>query len=173
MKTIIYNTLTARPVSNRTYEGGYIKSYPSATIPIDMVELEVIEIPEPIIDINIHKVVDLGYDVDITAKTYTKIWDIVSLTERELAIRDWVHPEYPVMLKVIDNKALKLQMGNVLAYWDDEGFPRDEKDGYIRLWCEKVLPEHHAFIASANQFLAQFDEEVYELDRPEILNHQV
>jgi hypothetical protein len=60
-------------------------------------------------------------------------------------------------------------MANVLTYWDDEGMPRDEKDGFIRLFCREVLEMHRTFIDIANSQLPPHLQ-VMEEHRPEILD---
>ena len=169
MKSILYNTQTNKLIGI-SYNGTYTDNYPKGKLKPYEIELEIIYLPAPEHDNNTHKAVQLPYVVDVENKTYTRGWDIVPLTEQEIATKEWVHPQWAKRLRVLNEPALKLQMANVLTYWDDEGLPRDTKDGYIRLWCNEILPSHRVFIDTANEWLEQFNEEVHEEIRPAILN---
>lgn len=170
MKTILINTETGKLINGVIYPDGYRAKYPQGKLKHNEAEAQVIETPRPDFNPDTHKVIQLEWEIDTIALTYTRKWEVVPLSDYEIALREWVHPEYAKRIRVLDNKALKIQMTNVLIYWDEEGMPRDMKNGYIRLWCNQILPEHTAFIDSANEFLAQFGEQVYEENRPEILN---
>jgi len=172
MKTTLYNKQTSELVNGIFYKNGYAAKYPEGTLPNHIIELELINTPAPSVDSMIEKLEMDEWLIDVENKKYIKQWKVVDLTDVEIAQREWVHPRYAKRLRVIDNKALKMQMANVLLYWDEEGMPRDVKDGYIRLWCQETLSEHQAFIDSANEWLAQFGEQVHEEDRPEILNFE-
>jgi hypothetical protein len=166
MTTILFNTITNQLVSNDTYPDGYKHFKPT-----HIIELEVVNTPAPTYDTNTHKAIMIPYSR--VGDTWVNGWDVIELSEQELAERDWGQPDWPVRLRVIADKGLKLQMGNVLSYWDDEGMPRDEKNGFIRLWCREVLPAHNAFITAVNDQLAAFGEQVYIEDRPVILNPEL
>ena len=167
-KHILYNTITN--TLGISYTGNYTDNYPKGKLKPYEIELEIVNLPIPEHDTSTHRAVALDYVIDVEARTYTRGWDIVALTEQELATREWVYPQWAKRLRVLNEPALKMQMANVLTYWDDEGFPRDTHNGYIRLWCNEVLPSHRVFIDTANEWLAQFGEQVHEEDRPEILN---
>ena len=171
-KHILYNTQTNELIG-KSYTGTYTDNYPKGKLKPYEIELEIVNLPPEQHDTTTHRAVALDYVADVEAGTYTRGWDIVALTEQELATREWVYPQWAKRLRVVNEPALKMQMANVLTYWDDEGFDRDTKDGYIRLWCNEVLPSHRVFIDTANQWLAQFDEQVHEEDRPEILNTEI
>ena len=170
--SILYNTTTNETISD-ILPDLYANLFPQGKLKEHEYNLIVVNLPTPTHDTTTHKAIPLPYVIDVEARTYTRGWDIVALTEQELATREWVHPQWAKRLRVLNEPALKLQMANVLTYWDDEGFDRDTKDGYIRLWCNEVLPSHRVFIDTANEWLAQFGEQVHEEDRPEILNTEI
>ena len=165
MKTAIHNTLTGTTTIRQLPRIGG-KPHP---IPVHYVIVEVIDTPAPPYDSAIERL-QSKYVLDLEAKTYTLTHEIIQLSEYELATREWVHPQWAKRLRVLNEPSLKLQMANVLTYWDDEGFPRDNHNGYIRLWCNEILPSHQVFIQTANEWLEQFNEEVHEEIRPAILN---
>ena len=163
--TAIHNTLTGTTTIRQlpTIAG---QPHP---LPEHYIVLEVINNPAPDYNPATHRLTS-EYIVNLEELQYVRVWTEVALTAYELAVREWVHPEWAKRIKVMNEPALKMKMANVLTYWDDEGFPRDTHNGYIRLWCNEVLPSHQVFIQTANEWLEQFNEEVHEEDRPKILN---
>jgi hypothetical protein len=90
---ILFNTTKNQLVSNDTYPNGYKHFKPT-----HIIELEKIDVPRPEIDTNTHKAIMIPYSR--VGDTWTNDWDIQPLSEKELAQRDWKHPEYPLRIRV-------------------------------------------------------------------------
>ena len=167
MKSILYNT-QANATIGKIYIGTYNDRYPHGKLNEGIIELEVIDTPMPPYDHDTQRVVNRGYL--LFEGKWVRSWEVIPLTDKEIAAREWGYPQWSMRLRVIDEPTLKLQMANVLVYWDEQGFTRDVKDGYIRLYCNEVINSHRVWIDTANEWLEQLNEQVYEETRPSILN---
>ena len=170
MKHILYNTQTSELIG-KPYTGIYTDNYPQGKLKPYEIELEIVNLPAPEYDTSTHKAVALPYVVDVEARTYTKQWDIVPLTEQELATREWVHPEYEK--RITAPKMLTIQFAGVLKWFEIENLPFKSDDNFIYLWCRFIRPEHQSLIDAANSQLEGTGLSIIIEDRPQILNPEI
>jgi hypothetical protein len=167
MKTILFDTKTNQPVSLRRFNGGYNAEFPQATLPENIIELQVIETPAPQPGEN-HKAILGEWAIDLELKTYTMQWEIVPLTEYELAEKEWVHAEYSK--RITAPEFLLMQFANVLTHFQAHGLPTKVTETTVQLWCNFIRPEHQSMIDAANNALEGTGMSIVINDIPEILS---
>lgn len=96
MKTVLYNTTKQKLESNKMFAGGYKVNGKTPELPNDIIQLLVVDTPQPVLN----QTETIGeprwsWDVELTNLTYTKQWNIVNLSNEEIALQDWKHPERP------------------------------------------------------------------------------
>lgn len=155
----------------RFLKDSYQNTYPGGKLKANEQCLPVVDTPTPAYDSSTEKVINEGYVIE--NDQYVRKWRVEPLTELELAERDW-HGNIGWAKRIVVPalKSLKMQMANVLTYWDDEGMPRAEQEGLIFLYCKEILPEHQPFIDAANSQLNPAGYAIVIEDRPEILENE-
>ena len=161
MKTAIHNTLTGTTTIRQLPTIGG-KPHP---IPAHYVIVEVIDTPAPPYDSAIERLKS-EYVLDLEAKTYTLTHEVIQLSEYEIAMRDWEHPDYEK--RIVAPEILLMQFANVLTHFQAHGFPTKVTDTKVYLWCNTIRDEHIIMINQANDYLQSIGstETVYEELRP-------
>lgn len=143
MKTILYNKDT-KQIKHHAKEGYYtITTSEGGThrpeIPEPWVELVYENTPKPIYDINEYKI-SFEWVIDLQAKTYTKTWTIIALTQYEKDVRAWGNMNYAKKLE-IDKSFIFTPVGASYLHWFDLlGLDRfyDEDTGKLWVYIETV-----------------------------------
>jgi hypothetical protein len=169
MKHLIYNTIDNEIVVP-PYNGLYTDNHPRGILKPYEIELEVIDVPTPPFNPATHRAKQLEWEVDTFAKTYTRQWEIVPLTEYELAVREWKHTEYEK--RITAPKMLTIQFAGVLKWFEIENLPFHSDENFIYLWCRFIRPEHQGLIDIANSQLEGTGLSIVIGDRPEILSNE-
>ena len=167
MKTAIHNTLTnTTTIRQLPTIGG--KPHP---IPAHYVIVEVIDTPAPTYDSAIERL-QSEYVLDLDNKTYTLTHEVIQLSEYEIAMRDWEHPDYEK--RIVAPEILLMQFANVLTHFQAHGFPTKVTDTKVYLWCNTIRDEHIAMINQANDYLKSKGsiETVYEELRPKVEDYE-
>ena len=163
-KHILYNTNTDKLIS-KPYKGRYTDNYPQGKLKPYEIELEIVNLPIPEHDTSTHKAIPLPYVANIEARTYTRQWEIVPLTEQELATREWVYTEYK--FRLIVPKQLGEQYPAMYVHFMMEELPikKHPTDDNLRvIYINTILPQHSGLIESLQEVI---DVEA----RPEVLNY--
>jgi hypothetical protein len=168
-KHILYNTNT-ETIEGRPYNGRYIDKYTQGKLNNGIIELEVIDVPAPHFDPTTHRAKQLEWEIDTFAETHTRQWEIVPLTEYELAVREWKHTEYEK--RITAPKMLTIQFAGVLKWFEIENLPFHSDENFIYLWCRFIRPEHQGLIDIANSQLEGTGLSIVIGDRPEILSNE-
>lgn len=150
MKTILYNTDTQQLEANgRVFDGGYkIRSVAQKPfLPAHIKELEYIDATPPTFDAATHKIGGFEWVADLNAETYTKVWNVVALSAKELAAIEWEHPEWGKRLDV-HGSVLFTQMGTAYRnYLNDKGYAVEmQADGNYKVWIDTIEPSHQPYI---------------------------
>lgn len=131
MTTILYNTTTNTPVSLRRYEGGYNAVFPNATLPNHIIELEVIDTPQPEYDSALQYVTSSYEKQD---EQWVRVWVIHDKTEQQLIdeINSQAEAEANQVDAVLVNKLLRKQLVDL---------PEEELHEYAPLFPPWDVPE--------------------------------
>jgi hypothetical protein len=79
MKTILFDTTTNQPVSLRRFNGGYNAEFPQATLPDNIIELQVIETSAPDYDIANE---NISSEYVVSGNQYLQTWTIIPKSEQ-------------------------------------------------------------------------------------------
>ena len=161
-KHILYNTITNK--LGISYTGNYTDNYPKGKLKPYEIELEIVTLPIPEHDKNTHKAVPLPYVANIEARTYTRGWEIVPLTEQELATREWVYPNYE--FRIVCPKQLGEQYPAMYVHFMMEELPIEKhptNENLRVIYINTILPQH-------SDLIMQLQEVVDVEARPEVLN---
>ena len=136
-KHILYNTTTEK-VIGKPYKGTYTDHWPRLKLKEWEVELEVIETPMPPYDYDTQRVINEGYKV--IENKYVRTWRTEPLTAYEIAIRDWMHPEYEFRIIAPAELAFTDDGPKLKAWFDLNDLPIEKlQTGMIRVYCNTIL----------------------------------
>lgn len=189
MRTVRYNTETQAYSKHigqyKTMDGNYGAIHPP------VVQLEVIETEKPEMtefqratmhyDFQVNEEIDV-YGINGTATQVWTVetqpeydpetekltgtwgnWQVVPLTDYELALRDWKYPEWAKRIIAPLELALDDTGAKIAIWFQLNGFPIEKiDDSTVHLYCNVILPQHQTIVDG-------FGELVTIEDRPQIL----
>ena len=134
---ILFDTTTNQLANTEQFKDGYKQFLPS-----HIIQLEVITIPMPPYDNTTHKATMTPYKR--VGDTWVNGWVVEELSEKELAVRDWA--DLNSAMRIVAPIQLVLDdFGNKMETWFRiTDLMIEKKDGMIRVYCNKILPEHQA-----------------------------
>ena len=136
-KHILYNT-TTNQVIGKPYNGTYTDHYPQGILNEGIIELEVIDTPMPPYDYETHRIVNEGYKV--IENKYVRTWRTEPLTAYEIAMRDWMHPDYEFRIIAPAELAFTDDGPKLKAWFDLNDLPIEKLGtGMIRVYCNTIL----------------------------------
>jgi hypothetical protein len=152
MKTIRYNTETGKyTVHSEQYKT--MDGKPGRIDP-PHVQLELVEIDKPQYNQQsqklkkeyIFEVNPPPHDLYGINGTATESYTVMDYTEYELAVRDWVHPEYK--LRIVAPVELIMQdIGIKMYVWFQlNNLPVEKVNGGVHLYCNEILTSHQSII---------------------------
>jgi len=141
MKTVLINTTTGKLVNGLIYPNGYKAKHPQGKLKANESEAEVIETPKPVIDTATHKVIQLESEIDTFALTYTRQWEVVPLSDYEIAARDWVHID--MNFRITAPIELTEQFPGLYASFQVRGLPVIKiNETQVQIYVKTILQEH-------------------------------
>ena len=139
--TILYNIDTKTTIS-RYFEKGYYIDGKKPNLPINIVELEVVNV---IPELNENEyLIDKGFTVDLENKRYVKVWEVKVKTPEELRLEEWGEVNYS--LRIVAPKQLVFQYPAIEIWFRLNGLPIRTDGDNILLYCNEIMPEHQALV---------------------------
>lgn len=114
------------------------------------IKLQVIKQEKPSINPNTQRLHRLDPVIDTEAKTYTEGWEVIDLTDYEIAMRDWEGGDLqiriiaPIQL-ILDDFGVKMK-----GWFELRGLPVIAKGEFVHLYCNEIQPQ---FEDDVNQLL--------------------
>jgi hypothetical protein len=161
MKTIIINN------QNEIVKGPFKKPYAelyTGTINEGLREVPYIDTPRPVIDAAIEKAINTGFHYDSETDSYRQVWEVVALSDYELAQRDWIYPDYE--FRIVCPKQLGEQYPAMYVHFQMEELPIEKHptDDNLRVIYINTILQQHSDLLQALQDVVDLD------SRPSILN---
>ena len=144
MKTILYNTNT-QEIKHHAKEGYYKVDGVRPELPKEVLELTVIEEPQPSYDAETQKI-SSDWVIDETAKEYRKEFTVTDLTPKELAAKAWKHTEYPTKL-IIDESVGGTPVGSKhFIRFENMGNPVEynEANKQFSVWVKQIDTDYQS-----------------------------
>lgn len=115
------------------------------------IKLQVIRADAPPINPDTQRPQRLHPVIDTEAKTYTESWEVIDLTDYEIAMRDWDCPECSLRV-VADTDLVLTEFGIAMKAWCElNEIPIVKKGDKVHIYCneirEKFRPAVDAYIA--------------------------
>ena len=148
--TRLYDTSQQKFIS-KVFEGGYKVDGKSPELPDGIVELEIIIQEPPEINPETQRLKRLDPVIDTKKKTYTEGWQVIDLTDYEIAMRDWLHPQHSIRL-VSDTELVLTDFGLAIKAWCElHDLPIIRQGDKTHIYCdhirEQFQPAVDAYIA--------------------------
>ena len=149
MKTVIYDTTNQVVLHNgKRFKKGQFYG----TMANDLVVLDVVETEQPTYNNETHKIEGFNWVADVNAKTYTQNWNVVPLTAKELAVREWKHVEYSKKLSfsinLLTNATVQELVIDMVVLNDH---PHEIDGGTFSIWGNNAPPRFTTAIQNAIQ----------------------
>jgi len=161
MKTILINTTTSELVNGIIYPDGYTAKHPQGKLKPNEAEAQVIETPKPVYDTATHKVIQLDWEIDTFSLTYTRQWEVVPLSDYEIAARDWAYID--MNFRITAPIDLTEKFPGLYASFQVRGLPVIKiNETQVQIYVKTILQEH-------SDILMDVQESVDIEPRPEIL----
>ena len=108
----------------------------------DVVKLEVVKGEKPEnFNPETQRLVRLEPKKDLSAKTYTEGWEVIDLSEYEIAMKDWEGGDFAIKIVapielILDDFGVKMK-----GWFELKGLPIIPKGETVHLYCQEILPE--------------------------------
>ena len=166
MITILYDT-KSQEIKSKPIKGGYFVYGQKPKLPKNWAELEVVYEGRPTYNSDTHKI-ERTEGANLSDAKYVYGWDVVSLSAKELALKDWKHTGY--IKRIVANKAVTTQASGFFALFQVQGNPidYDNSTGNVHVYVNEIEPQYQTTFTQMQQgFGVQIE------DRPQIISDNV
>lgn len=149
--TVLYDTAMDKIISN-IYTNGYKVDGIKPELPNNILELNVIKESIPTFDEKTQKIIS-NWIIDLNNFEYRLEHTVENLSEYEIAMKDWEHPEYSK--RIVAPKQLVMEdIGiKMLGWFQVNGFPIQPVGNTVHLYCNVILQEHEDIVATLQDII--------------------
>ena len=107
----------------------------------DVIKLQVIQQERPEINPETQRLKRLDPVIDLNEKTYTEGWEVIDLTDYEIAMRDWEGGDFPLRI-IADADMATTEFGIAMfTHFNIRQLPILPKGDVVHLYCYEIQPQ--------------------------------